>query len=364
MGGKHILAMKGRCVMNNKLTAYVGTYTNGDSKGIYRLVMNAEDGKIEEVKLAAELENPTYLTISSDNKYLYSVIKIGDMGGVAAFSIDPVSGDLKLINSQVAKGSAPCHVSLDSENKYLFSANYHRGLVEVYPIGERGELNPPGSIMIHEGSGPNKDRQETPHVHYATLTPDEKYLCAVDLGIDKLVVYNCKNGILSGGEEHSVALNPGCGPRHMTFHPNGKFAYVNTELSNEIVILEYNVLGHGFKEIGYISTLPEEYAGKSFGSAIHISKDGKYLYSANRGHDSIAVFSIEGSSGRLQRIQYIPTEGSFPRDFEIDPTGSFILASNQDSNNILTFAIDRTSGKLLRTGNEVSVPNPVCIKFL
>lgn len=349
--------------MKNKFTAYIGTYTNGESKGIYRLIMD-EQGKIEDLKLAAELDNPTYLTISKDNKYLYSVIKIGDKGGVAAFSIDAETEELQLINYQVSEGSSPCHVSLDNENKYVFSANYHRGLVEVFPIAEDGGVKPPSSIAIHEGSGPNKERQESAHVHFVSLTPDQNYLCAVDLGIDKVVVYDFKDGLLSKAEELSLSLKPGCGPRHMAFHPKGKFAYVVTELSNEIVILEYCEANPEFKQIGYISTLPDNNEGESFCSAIHISRDGKYLYAANRGHNSIAVFIIDDSTGMLELVGHRSTEGQFPRDFIIDPTGRFILASNQNSNNLMTFSIDKETGLLTRTGSEATVPNPVCTKFL
>jgi 6-phosphogluconolactonase len=348
--------------MNNKFTAYAGTYTNGVSKGIYRLTLDTEKKKIEAVKLVAELDNPTYLTISKDNKYLYSVIKIGDMGGVAAFSIDSFTGDLEFINQQVSKGSAPCHVSLDNENKYVFSANYHRGIVEVFPIDEDGGVREPSSVAVHEGSGVNKERQEKPHVHYSSLTPDQKYLCAVDLGIDKIAVYGFEDGLLSKVENLFITIKPGAGPRHMDFHPNGKFAYVNTELSGEVLSLEYS--DNGFIELGYISTLPEDYKGEIAGSAIHISMDGKYLYSANRGHDSIAVFTIDESSGMLNSVDNTNTGGAFPRDFAIDPTDRFILAANQNSSNVILFAIDKENGKLAAVGNEVSIPNPVCLKFL
>jgi 6-phosphogluconolactonase len=348
---------------NGKLVAYVGTYTNGESKGIYRLKTN-EEGKIGEVRLAAELENPTYLTISYDNKYLYSVIKIGDLGGVAAFSIDPSTAELKLINYQVSKGSAPCHVSLDSENKYVFSANYHRGIIEVLPIREDGGVCPPSSIIRHEGSGPNKDRQESAHVHYAALNPDEKYLCAVDLGIDKVAVYSFKDGLLIEEKELSTSLRPGCGPRHMVFHPNGIFAYVITELSNEIVILQYSKANNSFKELGLVSTLPKDYVGESFGSAIHISSDGRYLYAGNRGHDSIAVFKIDFSTGMIELVGHTSTVGLFPRDFALAPGERFVLAANQNSSNIVTFEIDKETGGLTKVWNEISVPNPVCIKFL
>jgi 6-phosphogluconolactonase len=349
--------------MGSKLKGYIGTYTNGESKGIYSFTLDKESGALENVKLAGELENPTYLAIDKSNKYIYSVTKVGTEGGVASYSINK-DGALELINYKVSQGSPPCHVSLDIKNKYLFSGNYHKGTVEVFSIIDDGGIDASVSIATHEGCGPNKERQEKPHVHFVGLTPDEKYLCAVDLGTDKLAVYSFVEGILTEATELSLNFNPECGPRHMTFHPNGKFAYVNTELSGEIIILEYNQSKSGFNILQYISTLPEDFTGENLGSAIHITPDGKYLYAANRGHDSIAAFSIDASSGKLELISHTSTGGSHPRDFEIDPTGSFIVASNMSSNNIISFKIDSSTGKLERVNSEVSIPSPVCIKFL
>lgn len=348
---------------DTKFIAYVGTYTKGQSKGIYKVTVDKENKRLEEAKLAAELENPTYLTISSDNKYLYSVMKKDDMGGVAAYSINPSTGDLKLINYELSKGSSPCHVNLDKSNKFLFSANYHRGIVEVYPIGENGEVKPPSSVMQHEGSGPNKKRQEKAHVHYSSLTPDQKYLCAIDLGIDKVVVYDFNSGSVEENEKFSIKFKPGSGPRHMEFHPSERFAYVITELSSEVAAFEYSP-EKGFKEIEYVSTLPRDFKEENSASAIHISSDGKYLYAGNRGHDSIAIFSIDSYTGKLELISHMSTEGSFPRDFEISPTEDFILAANQNSSNVLVFDIDKNTGNLTKGWNEIIVPNPVCIKFL
>ncbi|TDT63266.1 lactonase family protein [Fonticella tunisiensis] len=346
----------------NKLTAYVGTYTNGESKGIYRFTMDASSGKIEDVSLAGEMENPTYLAIDKNNKLLYSVAKVGDGGGVAAFKIKN-SGDLELINYQVSQGKPPCYVGLNSKNEYVFSANYHRATIEVFPVREDGGIDIPSSVITHEGSGPNKERQEKAHAHYAALTPDEKYLCAVDLGIDKLAVYSLNRGSLSEANGLSLSLRPGCGPRHLAFHPNGKFAYIITELSSEIVALEYSP-SDGFKEIQYISALPEGFNGENLGSAIYVSPDGRYLYASNRGHNSIAIFRIDITSGRLEVVGHESTGGEHPRDFAIDPTGKFLIAANQDTNNIVPFSIDNSTGKLTRIGDSISIPNPVCIKFI
>jgi 6-phosphogluconolactonase len=349
---------------NKKIKAYIGTYTKGESKGIYSFQLDIEHGKIEYLTLAAEAGNPTYLSVDNKNKYIYSVYQKGDDGGVAAFSRDEDTEELNLINCIVSEGSPPCHVNIDNKNKYLFSANYHRGTVDVYPLGETGELKELLSSAAHEGSGLNEKRQEKPHVHYVTLTPDERFLCAVDLGTDELVVYSFDNGKIARSKELSLSLKEGCGPRHMVFHPEGKFAYLLTELSAEIVVLEYSSSKPGFTIIQYIQTLPEDYSGENLGSAIHVSPDGSYVYAANRGHDAIAAFKIDPLSGRLEFVSHTSTGGMHPRDFAIDPTGGFIVVANMNSNNIVPFIIDKATGKLTLGGDAVSVPNPVCIKFL
>ncbi len=345
----------------DQITAYIGTYTNGDSKGIYKLALNPVTGEIKDVSLAGELENPTYLTIDSREGIMYSVVKVGDTGGVASLKIDHHSGKLSLINHQTQKGNPPCHVITDGNGKYVFSSNFHMCNAQVMEVSEKGFLKEP-IFIYHEGSGPNKVRQEKPHVHYAGLTPDEKYLCVVDLGIDKTVIYSFNNGSL---EKHSeIVLKPGSGPRHMVFHPNQRFAYINTELSGEILMLEYHWEKGLFKELGYISTLPKDFTKDNLGSAIHITPDGQFLYAANRGHDSIATYKIDQGTGLLTFLTHTSTEGQNPRDFGIDPSGSFIIAANQSSNNLVPFKIDRDSGKLSRVGNIVELPTPVCVKFL
>lgn len=348
--------------MNTKLKAYVGTYTTGEGKGIYSFEMDLSTGLIDNVKLEAELGNPTYLNLDKENKFLYSAIKKDKSGGVASFSINPITKALDLINYELTEGNSPCHVSLHSKNLYAFSANYHKGICEVYPINKDGSVKPVLSKAVHEGSGPNKERQEKAHVHFTSLTPDEKYLCAIDLGMDKMVTYTVDKGILS--KHNELSLKPGSGPRHMDFHPNKKFAYIVTELSSEILALEYDSSNGVFKEIEYVSALPSDYIGENLGSAIHISLDGKYLYASNRGHDSIATFSIDSASGRLSLVSHTSSEGNHPRDFNIDPTGKFLVVANKDTNNIVPFLIDKATGKLTKINSGISIPNPVCIKFL
>lgn len=351
-------------MLNHKLTAYVGTYTKGDSQGIYKLTLDLETGKIENVTLAAEVGNPTYLSIDKDNKYIYSIATSNDAAGVSAYSINSSNGELKVLNSKLADGSFSCHISVDKNNKFLFSANYHQGRVSVYPLSLDGSIEDPSMVVQHEGSGPNKERQEKPHAHYISLTPDENKVCVIDLGIDQVVGYDFHNGKLEKSKKLTLSLKPGSGPRHMVFHPNRRFAYVLTELSSEVVVLAYIAFESRFEILQYISALPEQFTGENTGGAIHISSDGRFLYTSNRGHDSIALFSVDETTGKLQLVNHTPTKGSHPRDFSIDPTGKYLIVANMNSNNLIPFQIEKETGKLSQANEAVTIPNAVCIKFL
>ncbi|MDQ0218799.1 lactonase family protein [Peribacillus cavernae] len=346
-----------------KFIGYVGTYTKGDSKGIYTFTLDTDGQKLSTAKLAAELENPTYVTVSKDNIHLYAVVKQGDYGGAAAYAINGETGELSLKNTQVSAGPSPCHISVDSKKSNIVTATYHDGTVKSYQIeDEDGAISPAISAIQHEGSGPNKDRQEKAHAHYSGFTPDEKYVVVVDLGTDKLITYTLDNGQLT--EVQSLAVNPGSGPRHLTFHPNGKYAYLMTELSNEIIVLAYHPEDGSFTEQQYISTIPEDFTENNQGSAIQISADGRFVYAANRGHDSIALFSINQETGELIFVERISTEGNWPRDFVLDPSGKFLVASNQESHNLVLYSRNEVTGKLTLLQADITVPYPVCVKFL
>ena len=306
-----------------------------------------------------------------DNKFLYTVLENevfnGEVGGaVAAFGINPKTGETKLLNIEGTKGKDPCNVCIDRENKYVFVANYNEGTVSMFSVNEDGRLGSLLTIVEHEGAGPNKIRQTEPHVHYVTLTPEGKYLCVVDLGIDSVEFYEVdrKHGSLIINDKLSLKMTPGSGPRHMEFHPSGQTAYIITELSCEVVVARYNVEKQIFDIIQSISTLPKGYVGENICGAIHISPDGNYLYASNRGDDSLAIFKIESTSGRLKLVGHTSTYGECPRDFAIDPTGKFMFVSNQDSNIIVTFKIDSNSGKLEVLPGDIKVSSPVCIKVI
>ncbi|MDA7025229.1 lactonase family protein [Bacillus sp. CLL-7-23] len=344
-----------------KYRGYIGSYTKADSEGIYTFELDTKEKTLTTPKPVAKLGSPTYLTIAEDNHMLYAVINDGNQGGVAAYQIDGLTGDLSFMNKQTADGPSPCHVSVEHRDHHVLSANYHSGTITAYPLDENRGLLASVSQVKHDGSGPH-ERQEKAHTHYSGFTPDEKYVVAVDLGSDQVITYQLLKDKLEKVKSFNTA--PGSGPRHIEFHPNEKYAYVMTELSNEIIVLEYQATTGEFQEMQTISALPEGFTGSSQGGAIHVTKDGNFVYVSNRGHDSIAVFSVQQGSGRLSLVEHVSTEGEWPRDFAFDPTEQFLIASNQETGTLTLFERDPLTGKLTLLQSDVPAPEAVCVKFL
>lgn len=349
---------------NKKYTAFVGTYTNTGSKGIYKFTLDENKAEIQNIECAAELGSPTYLAISKNNEYLYSVIKNDNSGGIASYKIDKLNNKLKFLNSKLSTGKPPCHIILNSENNYVFSGNYHKAELIAYPIDEYGSLKEPSHKILHIGSGPNKSRQDSAHIHFVNFTPDNKFLYTVDLGMDMLSIYRVVSGKFIEQADKNLCLKPGCGPRHMTFHSKGNFAYIISELSSEIIALSYNSSLGTFKEIQYISTLPSDCSVENTGGTIHISQDGNFLYVSNRGHNSITVFRIDEISGKLEFIENTKLKGKTPRDFSLSPSSNFLVTANQDTNNIELYSVHKETGTLDFLNISEYIPTPVCIKFL
>ncbi len=355
----NILNEKGFEKMGKQYIGYIGTYTKRDSQGIYRFILDTEEKKIKNVEVAAPLDNPTYLTVSNDNRYVYAVSKEEDKGGITAFKVTDSEGNLKKLNSEVTDGSAPCHVSVKSDNSLVVTANYHTKQAEAHLTNQDGTIQPAMSVE-HEGNGPH-ERQEKPHLHFAGFTPDQQFVVVVDLGSDTVTTYRPNGDKL---EKISVLnTKSGSGPRHLAFHPNGKYAYVMTELSNEVIVLKYNNSDGSFEELQYISTLPEDFKENSQGSAIYLSSDGKFVYAGNRGHNSIAVYRV-ADDFTVEFIEWTHTEGDWPRDFVLDPTEQFIVASNQESGTLVLFERDQDKGTLSLIQKDIKAPEAVCLKFL
>ena len=354
-----------------ELIVYVGTYTSGDSEGVYICRLDLSTGKLTLVKTVKGLVNPSFLAIDPQHRYLYSVDEVrkfegGSGGAVSAFSINRKTGDLTFLNQQQTRGAAPCHLSVDKSGKFVLTANYRGGNVSVFPILSDGKLGAMTDFVQHHGSGLDPQRQNAPHAHSIIMDPSNRYAFAADLGIDKIMIYkfDTTKGKLIPNDESSVKLKPGAGPRHFTFHPNGKYAYVINELNSTITAFLYDETHGRLKEVQTVSTLPEDFSGKNTCADIHVSPSGKFIYGSNRGHDSIVIFAIDTQTGKLTYVGHEPTQGRIPRNFAIDPTGTFLLAENQKSNNIVTFRINLQTGKLNSTGNVIEIPSPVCIKMI
>lgn len=352
-----------------ELTLYVGTYTSGKSEGIYGYRLDHATGVLTRFNSFKSV-NPSFLAIDRSKRYLYAVNEVGEYagkpgGGVSAFAIDRTTGNLRLLNEQATQGADPCHLTIDRKRRTLLVANYTGGSVAVLPIRSDGTLAPSVDLKQHEGSSV-KEQQKSPHAHCIILDRLERHALAADLGIDKLMIYrfDALTGKLSRAKQPWVELAPGAGPRHLTLHPNGKYAYVINELDSTLTVLKYNELNGTLSQIETVSTLPSDFSGTSYCADVHVSPSGKFLYGSNRGHDSIVVYGIDSRTGKLRLVEHVSTEGKWPRNFAIDPTGMYLLVANQRTDNVVSFSIDAHTGRLKSTGFIEEIPAPVCLKFL
>lgn len=348
---------------------YIGTYTKTEEQGIHWLKLEMATGKLTAVGKLAGQKNPSFLAIHPNKKFLYAVNEISNYkgekaGGVSAYSIDPKTGALTFLNQQSSKGGAPCHLVVDATGRNVLVANYTGGSVASLPISRKGRLRKASTFVQHEGSSVLKPRQASPHGHSINVSPGNKFAVAADLGLDKVLVYSfdAKGGKLTPAGFTKVT--PGAGPRHFAFHPNGKFAYVINEITLTVTAFGWDEAKGKLSELQTITTLPVE-RGKGMSTAeVQVHPSGKFLYGSNRGHNTIAVFSIDGKAGKLKAIQHQSTLGKTPRNFGIDPTGKFLIAANQSSGDVFTFHINQDTGELKPTSHSVKVPMPVCVKFL
>jgi 6-phosphogluconolactonase len=354
-----------------KLMVYIGTYTAAKSKGIYIFRMDPTTGDLTAVGVSPEVANPSFVTIHPNRHYLYAVNEISDYegkksGAVSAFSIDPATGMLTLLNQQSSQGDGPCHLTVDHSGKNVLVANYGSGSVASLPIQEDGKLGAATSTDQHEGSSVNKSRQEGPHGHSIYMDPFNRYVLSCDLGLDKVMIYryDAAKGVLTPSSPAYTVTEPGAGPRHLAFHPNKRYAYVINEMGNTIVAYTYDQHTGLMTMFQTVSTLPDGFTGDNTTAEIAVHPSGKFLYGSNRGDDSIAIFTVDPATGKLTAAGRQSTQGKTPRNFAIDPTGQFLLAANQNSDNVVVFRIDQQTGQLTPTGNSVEVSMPVSIAFL
>lgn len=347
-----------------KYLVYVGTYTGGKSKGIYRMEFDPATGKLSEPKLAVKTGNPSFVAIHPTGKFLYAVGEFGvpskkkGTGAVNAFAIDAKTGDLTLLNSQSSEGAGPCHVVVDKAGKYAFAANYGGGNACALPIGKDGKLGEATGFAQHKAQG-----KKRPLAHSINLDAGNRFAVVADAGIDKVFVYRFEDGKLKPNDPPHAELKPNAAPRHFAFHPDGKHAYVINEAQLTVTAFDYDAEKGELKEIQTISTVP---AGWKKGSTaeVVVHPSGKWVYGSNRGHDSIAMFSVDQKTGKLTSLGQQGKGIKEPRNFAVDPTGKFCLVANQNSDSVIVFKIDQETGKLEPTEIKVEIGNPVCLRFL
>src|SRR5262245_59548154 len=347
------------------------------SKGIHLFRLQTENLEVSQnvtlvpLGLAAETPDPSFIELDLERRRLFCVNGVQTFegkptGAVSAFSIDPDTGKLTLLNQRSSMGSGPCHLVLDQQGRNLLLANYNSGSVAVLPVGPDGRLGEATAVVQHTGKSVNPDRQEAPHPHCVTLDPVNRFAFVCDLGLDKVLIYrlDVQQGNLTPSEPAFASLKPGAGPRHMTFRPDGHFAYVVNELDSTITAFAYLPETGALKELQTVSTLPPHYDGPNFPAEIGIKPSGEYLYASNRGHESLVVFAIDQDKGTLKYIEEQNTGGKTPRHFGIEPSGKHLAIANQDSDSLLVCRIDPANGRLKPSGVLAEAPSPLCVKFL
>ncbi|NKI26426.1 lactonase family protein [Arenibacter sp. 6A1] len=346
---------------DKKMELLVGTYTQEESQGIYRLKYNPVNGELSDPNLVVETENPSYLHISKDRNTVFAVNE-NNKGTVSSFSWNADRTNLSLIGQQSSEGQHPCYITLNEAENLLAAANYSSGNIVMYKVSENGRIEGDAQIKTHEGTGSVMPNQASARAHCVQFGADGKYLYAVDLGIDQVLVYPIDAQGKLGASQLALALEKGDGPRHLTFHPTKNLVFIINELSSSVVTAQLNPENGTMVVVDKKSTLPTAYKGKNAPADIHLSSNGKFLYASNRGHNSIAVFSVS-EDGSLQLLDNTSVEGDWPRNFVLSPDEKFLLVANQISNNITVFSVDAKSGLLSFTGNQIALSKPVSLNF-
>jgi 6-phosphogluconolactonase len=348
---------------------FVTAFAPGEQGGIHAYEFNSKDGTLKLIHRTAGVENPFFLALSPDRKFLYS-IHAKQFGGkeneqVAAYELVGRTGKLKLLNRSSAEGTAACYLDVDQTGKMVLVANYASGSVASLPVKADGSLGEPASFILHKGSSVNPQRQKEPHAHCIVVSPNNKFAFAADLGTDKILCYKLDPAAakLTPNDPPSAKSPAGAGPRHLTFHPGGKWVYAINELLNSVTAFDYDAKSGTLTEKQTISTLPKDFDGTSYCADVKITPNGQFLYGTNRGHDSIAAYRI-GADGRLSLISVEPSLGKGPQNLAITADGQWLLCANMPGNNVAVFRIDAKTGGLRSAGEPVSQPSPSCIMLL
>ncbi len=354
-----------------KFRVYVGTYTKGDSKGIYSFVLDTAAGTLTPEGLAGETENPSFVAIHPSGSYLYSCGELDKFkgeasGSLTAFKIDAATGKLEKLNEVAAGGTSTCHVNISRNGRFAVLANYGTGSCAAFAIGADGKLGERTAYHQHAGTSVDSGRQTGPHAHSVNFDKQNKHVIVADLGLDQVKVYkfNASTGAMTPNEPAFAKVKPGNGPRHFSFHPSGKFAYVINEMACSVTAFNWDAKKGTLTEIETVTTLPEP-VKRGFSTAEVVAhSNGRFVYGSNRGHNTIAVFQVNAATGKLTTVEHKSTQGEVPRNFAIDPTGEFLIAANQNSHTIVLFRINQSSGALEQVGQPVKAPSPVCIRYV
>jgi 6-phosphogluconolactonase len=376
MSPKHIAflfaSLTASAIAGDQYWVFFGTYTTGKSpsKGIYRATFNSATGELGTPELAAEVGSPSFLAISPAKTHLYSVGEAGGDDGkaVSAFKLSLPDGQLTKLNAVSAVGQGPCHVNTDRTGQMVGIANYGSGSTVSYKVGPDGSLSEPVSFIQHEGSSVNPKRQAGPHAHSINFSPDNRFAYVCDLGMDQVQIYKVDpaTGSLTPNDPAFAKTPVGGGPRHLAFHPSGKFVFVNNEMSLTETVFSYDEKTGALNPVETVSTLPageEVTAGLSTAETV-VHPNGKFVYVSNRGHDTITVFSFDAETGKLTLIQNASAEGEVPRNFNLDPSGKWMIVAHQKSNSVAVLKVDEATGKFSFTGTKHEVGAPVCVRFV
>jgi 6-phosphogluconolactonase len=341
---------------------YVGCYTEspaGKGEGIAVYRFDPDSGALSLLQTATSVPNPSFLALDASGRFLYAVNELKE-GGVSAFARDPGTGELTFLNRERSYGADPCYVSLDATGRYVLVANYTSGTIAALPVGEDGRLQHASSVVQHEGSSVNPDRQEGPHAHMIASTPGGGFVLATDLGTDRIEIYRLEDGqLVSHG---SSRVEPGSGPRHFAFSPDGRTLYLLNELTSTMTVFTYDGERGTLDPRHTVSALPNSFTGESTCAQVVVSPDGRFVYGSNRGHDSIAIWAV-AANGDVSVVGHERTQGSYPRNFALDPSGGWLLAAHQLSDTIVTFRRDAASGTLTPAGQVTETGTPVALLF-
>ena len=350
---------------------FFGTHSVGSQKGISVAHFNSETGVLTKPELVIEAPAPAYFILHPDGKHLY-VCNSNDFAKgytgqtISAYSINPKNGTLGLLNQQSSGGADPSYIWMDATRRFVLVANYKSGSIAVIALKPDGSLGGITATIKHTGRSVDTIRQTQPYAHSIKLDPTNRFALVADLGLDKMFVYrfNSETGSLDPNDPPFVTVPPGSGPRHIAFHPNGKFVYLINEMACTIIVYAWDSIAGTLTELQTSSTLPPDFKGKNTCAEIEVYPNGKFLYASNRGHESLAVFTIDSTTGKISLLENIPAQGHSPRNFSFDPTYQWLIVTNHNSDNAMVFKVDATNGHLTPAGKPVPIVYPFCVRFL